>query len=345
MSFIPLTSSRFGLDCHEEESGLKFCYDLNYDKTYCRSINDYDHCIYNSNNLPVEGQKIIYWPNISIWPTEEINQTENLVLIYYLINPAGDVIRRIPIFIDSATIIKGKEITSPTAIAGIQVPSDYPGIWEIKTFLIKRDLYLENLNPGSFLDFKQEYNSSSFRTTRVHVLSYSENLTNELGVGTFVISLMLLAITIITFLKDIIINPQRERKKQIDSFKALYTELDVVSNKVKEGNLQWFLNSVDKGRPLHSIWKINVDPYMTLLPSNFNGKNITSLKKELVNINQKIEMINDVVLSGKYDLKKRLPKEKRYPDRQMAKFIKETIKETITKTEKIKEVIKEIISK
>ncbi len=138
----------------------------------------------------------------------------------------------------------------------------------------------------------------------------------------------------------------RDRGKQIGLLDSLKVELDTISNgdKKNEGNLEWFLNSIDEGDPLHSVWNINPLPYMAYLSHSAIGKNkkINSLKKDMVKLHQKIEMINGIVLSGKYRLRKQIQGEKESPDTEMSKFVKKTIKESINRCKKMKRIIKEI---
>ena len=338
--FIP---TFYALSCNDEQiTGLNYCYEINYDKTLCNS--EYKNCLFNDNGFPFEGQEITYWPKIRFISSEELNKTQNLVLYYYLVDPSGKRLSvGYPIFIDGADILNGQEIK---ITQGIGVPSDYPGLWEIRTVLIDKSLFLDNVN-GSTFGFKlnKDYDESLFGKYVVHIIPYSEELTKKLGLISLIVSFVLLFISFFMLLIELRIKPHKETEKQKDLFKSLYCELSVISNpeKKEEGNLQWFFNSIGKGEPLHSIWTVNVSPYMAGLPSKFEGNEIISIKNELVKINQKIEMINNVVLSGKYDLIKKLLGEKRNPDNQMRKYIKKVINETIGRIELIKKDLNKII--
>lgn len=134
---------------------------------------------------------------------------------------------------------------------------------------------------------------------------------------------------------------ENSKQKQIDLLKSLFTELDVISNKAEEGNLQWFLNSIENGDPLHSVWNINPSPYLSFLSQKGNEKDIGVLKKKIVQLNQKIEMINNIVLSGKYQLIKNNPS--RPQDQDMVKFVKATLNEVINLAEEMKKILKILI--
>jgi len=135
-----------------------------------------------------------------------------------------------------------------------------------------------------------------------------------------------------------------ELRRQSDLLDSLYIELDAISNKDKkiefaEGNLQWFKDTVGVGKPLHSIWSINPSPYLSNLSSIINGKGTGFLKRKLVSLNQKIEMINGIVLSGEYNLGIIGKRETR--DEVMLKFVKKTIDEMITLTEVMKKQLRD----
>lgn len=138
-----------------------------------------------------------------------------------------------------------------------------------------------------------------------------------------------------------------ELKRQIDLLGSLYVELEAISNekkeiKFEEGNLQWFKDALGYGKPLHSVWSVNPSPYLSYLHSNINGKETSSLKKKLVKLNQKIEMINNIVLSGEYNLG--IFGKKTTRDEVMLNFVRKTITEMIGLTEEIKKIIKKIIN-
>lgn len=140
---------------------------------------------------------------------------------------------------------------------------------------------------------------------------------------------------------------ESESQRQIDLLESLYVELDTIStkkkgHKFKEGNLQWFNEALGLGDPLHSVWKLNHSPYLSYLSSMINEKETGSLKRNVVKLHQKIEMINNIVLSGKYNLRKY--ESKGTYDQVMSKFVNETIKESIGIAEKMKKRIKKIIN-
>jgi len=133
-------------------------------------------------------------------------------------------------------------------------------------------------------------------------------------------------------------------RRQNDLLESLYTELDAISNKDKkikfeEGNLQWFNDTLKIGKPLHSIWSINPSPYLSYLTSNINGKETGSLKRKIVKLNQKIEMINGIVLSGEYNLG--IFGKKGTRDEVMFDFVEKTIGEMIDLTEEMKKRLEE----
>ena len=139
---------------------------------------------------------------------------------------------------------------------------------------------------------------------------------------------------------------KRELKKQFDILESLYTELSAVSDKGKgikfsEGNLQWFNDALGIGKPLHSIWSIDPSPYLSNLSSKINGKKTVSLKRKIVKLNQKIEMINGIVLSAEYN--RGIFGKKDTRDEVMLKFVRETINEMISLTEGMKKTIKKIL--
>jgi len=96
---------------------------------------------------------------------------------------------------------------------------------------------------------------------------------------------------------------------------SLIVELNAVSSKSNDilinakeyhlkGNLEWYEEDVlpkyktNKGIPPHSIWKINTSEYLAKLPNKIKGKDIIDLKKLLVLLNQKLELIQNYFSFG-----------------------------------------------
>jgi hypothetical protein len=246
----------------------------------------------------MEGLDIIYWPNISIWPGTQVNQTQNLVLFYYLIDPSGKKIDGPPIFITDASII-GDSITSPYAIAGIGVPSSYPGIWEIRSILVDMEDYLNNSDY-----FREKYTESLFSTERVHVLSYNEYVNERIAKNSLYVAIFALLITIFLGFLPL----YRDYRKQISLLESLYSELDAISSEEKrirlshkeksiKGNLQWVEELFGWGlKPAHGIWKLNTQIYVAGLNEKIKFKKTKSLKRFLILISQKIELIENYLL-------------------------------------------------
>ncbi len=95
---------------------------------------------------------------------------------------------------------------------------------------------------------------------------------------------------------------------------SLIVELNAVSSKSNDilintkeyslkGNLEWYeeLLENNKGKkilPPHSLWKINTSEYLSKLPNKIKNKNIIELKKLLVLLNQKLELIQNYFSFG-----------------------------------------------
>lgn len=97
------------------------------------------------------------------------------------------------------------------------------------------------------------------------------------------------------------------------------------------GNLEWYRDSIlpeyekngNKGAPPHDVWQINTSEYLSKLPNRIKGRDLVELKKLLVLINQKLELIRNYFLGG-----------------VKADKIKEVIKETIRMVEDAKEFLR-----
>ncbi len=111
-----------------------------------------------------------------------------------------------------------------------------------------------------------------------------------------------------------------ERKKerydlQISLLHSLLVELNQISSPSNDiyingktyphkGNLEWYEEDIlpkyktNKGIPPHSVWRINTTEYLAKLPNEIKGKNIIELKKILVLLNQKLELISNYFVFG-----------------------------------------------
>ena len=96
LSFIPLIQA-FSMGCGGEYKwGLDFCYDVDYEIQSCT-----ESVCYSKQDLAEEGEKIIFWPEISVtgfaYSTENktfyFNETyypEDLLIVYYFVYPSGE---------------------------------------------------------------------------------------------------------------------------------------------------------------------------------------------------------------------------------------------------------------
>lgn len=292
-----LAQGQVCIGCYENKPSLDFFYETSYDKTYCTG--EYSDCIYNSNKLPYEGQNIVYWPNISANFLPEVNKTEDLILFYYLVNPSGKESLGSSIYIFNAKIVNGETISSPTSIGGIGVPSNYPGLWEIKSILLKTSEF----DPFNASSFKHKYDEPYYHVERIHVLSYSEYKSELISKLSLFISFFAVLVALITGFVPI----HRDNQKQISLLESLYSELEAISSKkgeinVKgkkietEGNLQWVKELFGwELRPNHKIWVLNTQIYVGGINRQVKGKKTRPLKQLLIRISQKIELVENYV--------------------------------------------------
>jgi len=349
------SSKALGFTCNGYSLGLKFCYEVNYNVESCTQ----NYICHNKEGLIDEGEKVTYYPEVSLSGVEYsiINQSNkiyypgDLYFIYYFKYPSGETSQRNYLWIDNPKINLDKpkktsfgQLVAETQIGGITIPTNRPGVLELKYAI----------TPQSNFTKIHEIDESLFDTQAIHILSYSEVLTSTFGWISLGLSIILLIITISQVFRERIKAKKEEqnritefkveKEKIKDVFKALYSELDVVSNKKipMEGNLQWFFKSLEKGKPLHGVWSINLSPYMSTIPTEFLGKDFSYLKKEIVQINQKIEMVNRIVLSKDYRLIKAIKGEKGFQDKRMVDFLKKVLKEIEKRTEKIKKDLRSL---
>ncbi len=207
--------------------------------------------------------------------------------------------------------------------------------------MTNRTIFLKSFKAIGFVLLVQLFLLSFFFVFKMALWTFFgvEWIVNLIGLATFLT--ILTTIGGASYFYEVNRENQRrdELRRQKDLLESLYTELDAISNKNKkikfeEGNLQWFKDAVGVGKPLHSVWSINPSPYLSYLSSVINGKETRSIKRKLVRLNQKIEMINGIVLSGEYNLGIFGQRETR--DEQMLKFVKKVIDEMIDLTEEMK---------
>ena len=107
---------------------------------------------------------------------------------------------------------------------------------------------------------------------------------------------------------------QNERKKEIRNIQisllhSLLVELNAISSPLNnirinqkdytlKGNLEWYeeILSQYKGKnitPSHNAWRLNTDNYLSNLHNKIDGKSLIELKKLLILINQKLELIKN----------------------------------------------------
>ena len=111
-----------------------------------------------------------------------------------------------------------------------------------------------------------------------------------------------------------------ERKKerydlQISLLHSLLVELNQISSPSNDiyingktykhkGNLEWYEEDIlpkykkKMGNPPHEVWRINTQEYLAKLRNELNNKDLVELKKLLVLINQKLELIRNYFIGG-----------------------------------------------
>lgn len=317
---IPFVSS-LGIDCNGYHLGLNFCYSVEYEVQHCSKL-----ICYNPTNLPKEGDDIVYWPKIIITgfrsyvdnPLNESYHPGNLELVYYFQYPSGEESQRNSIFISDPEINlsswgRGPErivLNSSYAIGGFNLPTNHPGVMEIKYAIISSK-ELPNIN---------SINASLFDTERIHVLSYNEYIIEKLTGYSFLVSILAL----ITAIISTFIPLYRDKRRQIALLKSLYSELDALSSKKKKikllnkeistvGNIQWAKELFEgELKPAHNLWRLNTKIYVSELNDKINHKRTKELKDALIHISQKIELIEthlnstDKIPKGQKDMIKEI---------------------------------------
>lgn len=292
----------FMFNCKGYELGLNFCYEIKYDIESCTK-----YVCYQKTDLIEEGETVIYWPNVSVtgfsysekgysYSLNETYHPGDLLIVYYFVYPSGERSERSIIWISDPEVNlggfqKGVEVPvlSKTAIGGISIPSNYPGVIELRTVISSTAMNIEGID------------ESLFETRRVHILSHSEVLGEKISKNSLIVSIFALIIAIImaflTFYRDY--------KRQISILESLHSELEAISSKKKKiklldlnidtiGNLQWVKELFDyELKHAHGIWKLNVQTYIGELNNKIKFKKTKSLKKVLIHISQKIEMIEN----------------------------------------------------
>ena len=332
----------FLFNCKGYELGLDFCYEVKYDIESCT-----ENVCYQKTDLIEEEESIIYWPKVSVtgfshsekgysYNFNEIYYPGDLLVVYYFVYPSGETSERKIVWISSPEINlegfqNGSEVlvTSKTAIGGISIPSDYPGVIELKSVVA----------PIGILTNLGEIEDSLFKTRRIHILSHSEVMNEKISQTSLRVSIFALIIAIImvflTFYKDY--------KRQISLLESLHSELEAISSKKRmielldikidtTGNLQWVKELFGyELKHAHGIWKLNVQTYVGELNNKIRFKKTKDLKRVLIHISQKIEMIENYF--RQYE---GVPKEHQ-------KVIKEAIIKVVDETIKLVETGKKFI--
>ncbi len=292
----------FMFNCKGYELGLDFCYEVKYDIESCT-----EYVCYQKIDLIEEGEKVIYWPKVSVtgfsysekgssYSFNETYHPGNLLIVYYFVYPSGERSERRIVWISDPEVnLEGFQngtevvVSSKTAIGGISIPSDYPGVIELRTVVASTAMNIE------------EIDESLFETRKVHILSHSEVLNEEISRNSLLVSIFALIIAIImaflTFYKDY--------KRQISLLESLHSELEAISSKKRKielldlnidttGNLQWVKELFGyELKHAHGIWKLNVQTYVGELNNKIKFNKTKDLKRVLIHISQKIEMIEN----------------------------------------------------
>jgi len=129
-----------------------------------------------------------------------------------------------------------------------------------------------------------------------------------------IIVIVIIAIGTLSFMWFIFKREQNERKKEIRNIQisllySLLIELKAISSMSNyihinrkeyslKGNLEWYEELLDQNKnkritPPHDAWKLNTNEYLSKLHNKIDGKNIVELKKLLILINQKLELIKN----------------------------------------------------
>ncbi|GEM_PF-3055130 len=143
---------------------------------------------------------------------------------------------------------------------------------------------------------------------------------SDLSEWTSVIITALIGIVTIYLMVSLFRKEQKLRAKeryeiQIGLLNSLSVELNQISSPSNniyingtvyehEGNLEWYEKDIlpkykkNKGNPPHEVWRINIPEYLSKLNNKINGKDVIELKKLLVLINQKLELIRNYFGGG-----------------------------------------------
>lgn len=297
----------FYFNCQGYKLGLNFCYEVNYEVQSCA-----ENICYSKTGLIKEGEEVIYWPKIFVTGFAYSNENRtfyfnetyhpgDLLIIYYFVYPSGENSERRIVFISDPEVnLEGFQngskamVSSQNSIGGISVPTDHPGVIELKSVIAP----IGTLNNLSGID------NSFFETRKIHILSYSEVLNEKISRSSLYVAILGLIIALIV----VFVPFYKDKQRQISLLEALYSELDAISSKKGEievldkkiptkGNLQWIKELFGwELRPAHGIWKLSTQDYITGLDRKIKGKTTRPLKKVLILISQKIELIENYLI-------------------------------------------------
>ena len=143
---------------------------------------------------------------------------------------------------------------------------------------------------------------------------------NDLSNWISVIITALIGVVTIYLMVSLFRKEQRDRAReryslQISLLNSLFVELNQISSPYNDiyingkhyptkGNLEWYEEDIlpkykkNKGTPPHEVWKINTSEYLAKLHNKVDKKDTIELKKLIILINQKLELIRNYFSGG-----------------------------------------------
>lgn len=185
-SQIKDADSKMYYHCNYPQYGTDFCYRINFEK-YFNSL----------QNEPIEGNSIYYEPSIFISViANNSSLSTRFVLIYYFIKPSGEATDISQIYFYDVNISEGKSFYTNNLI---KVPSDYPGIWGLRTVLVSGGYWSSILFRKNISELIRDL---PFDTERINLSSKSEIRMETISWCTLITSILCALVSIISLIKD-----------------------------------------------------------------------------------------------------------------------------------------------
>ena len=143
---------------------------------------------------------------------------------------------------------------------------------------------------------------------------------NDFSTWISVIITAIIGIVTIYLMVSLFRKEQRYRAReiyalQISLLNSLFVELNQISSPSNDihingkiyphkGNLEWYEKDIlpkykkNKGTPPHEVWKMNTSEYLAKLHNKVDKKDTIELKKLLILINQKLELVRNYFSGG-----------------------------------------------